>query len=200
MLRPPKKGPSVPAAGPAAPAAGPVVDHPTGARRAPLPRGPHRRHPQPGWSHRQVIIVGVGNDFRSDDAAGLVVARALRTGVPKNVAVVELDGEATSLLDVWDGCDLAIVVDAVKGNKPPGHLYRFDALVDPPPKELFRYSTHTFGVSAAIELGRALDRLPDRLIVYGIEGDNFGAGEGLTPDVEQTVAEAAAMILHEVAE
>ena len=31
------------------------------------------------------------------------------------------------------------------------------------------------------------DRLPARLAVYGIEGENFETGEGLTPAVEATV-------------
>jgi len=146
------------------------------------------------------VIIGVGNEFRSDDGAGLAAARALRASVPESTRIVELDGEATSLLEVWSGCDLAIVVDAVKGDHPAGHVYCFDALVEPPPKELFRYSTHAFGVAAAIELGRALDKLPRRLLVYGIEGKDFEAGTGLTPDVERAVAKATTQILHEVAE
>jgi hydrogenase maturation protease len=146
------------------------------------------------------VVIGVGNDFRGDDGVGLATARALRASAPDDVTVVELEGEATSLLEVWDGHDLAIVVDAVKGDKPAGYVYRFDALVNHPPRELFRFSTHAFGVSAAIELGRALGRLPNRLLVYGIEGDNFEAGTALTPEVERAVAEATARVLHEVLE
>jgi hydrogenase maturation protease len=146
------------------------------------------------------VIIGVGNPFRSDDGAGLAAARASRADAPDDVTVVELEGEATSLLDMWDGFDRAIVVDAVKGNNPPGHLYRFDALVDPPPDELFRYSTHAFGVSAAIGLGRALQRLPGCLIVYGIEGESFEAGTTLTPEVERAVARVTVRIRREVAE
>ena len=39
----------------------------------------------------------------------------------------------------------------------------------------------------AVELARELDRLPRRLVVYGIEGESFEAGEGLSPAVETTV-------------
>ncbi len=158
-----------------------------------MPRSTGRRH-----RHASAVVIGVGNDFRSDDRAGLAVARALRDRVPAHVTVVEREGEATSLLDVWEGRALAIVIDAVKGHNPAGHVYRFDALVDRPPEELFRYSTHAFGVSGAIELGRALGKLPNRLLIYGIEGDNFGTGTRLTPDVERAVGEATARILREV--
>ena len=45
---------------------------------------------------------------------------------------------------------------------------------------LFRTSTHLLGVAEAVELGRELDRLPQRLTVYGIEGERFDVGEGLS--------------------
>jgi len=37
----------------------------------------------------------------------------------------------------------------------------------------------------------ALDQLPPRLIVYGIEGKDFTSGEGLSPEVAAAVEEAA---------
>jgi hydrogenase maturation protease len=144
------------------------------------------------------VIIGVGNRFRGDDGAGLAAARAVRADAPGDVSVVELEGEATSLLEVWDGFDRAIVVDAVKGGMPAGHIYRFEALFNPPPDELFSYSTHAFGVSSAIALGRALDRLPGRLVVYGIEGASFEAGTTLTPAVERAVASVTRRIVKEV--
>jgi hydrogenase maturation protease len=44
------------------------------------------------------------------------------------------------------------------------------------------------GLPEAVELARELGRLPGRLVVYGIEGENFEAGEGLTEAVQKTVA------------
>ncbi|MGA8805322.1 MAG: hypothetical protein WB866_11580, partial [Solirubrobacterales bacterium] len=64
--------------------------------------------------------------------------------------------------------------------------------------ELFRSSTHALGVADAVELARELDRLPARLAVYGIEGENFEAGEGLTPAVEATVDVLVGELCHEL--
>jgi hydrogenase maturation protease len=47
----------------------------------------------------------------------------------------------------------------------------------------FRASTHHFGLSEVIGLARALDRMPVRLRVYGIEGRSFGIGSALSPEV-----------------
>ncbi len=203
MPRRSSKDPSPPAASVAggvdrAPAGEKLCEQPWRNRREDPRRG--RRHLRPEGRTGSAVIIGVGNEFRSDDGVGLATARALRASVPDYVTVVELEGEATSLLEAWDGRDLAVVIDAVRGHNEAGHVYCFDALADPPPKELFRYSTHAFGVSAAIELGRVLGKLPNRLLVYGIEGDNFGAGKGLTAEVERAVLEAKTRILHEVKE
>jgi hydrogenase maturation protease len=51
------------------------------------------------------VVVGVGNDWRGDDAAGLVVARRLReAGIP----TVEVGGDPAALLDAWAGASHAI--------------------------------------------------------------------------------------------
>ena len=44
------------------------------------------------------------------------------------------------------------------------------------PPASFRSSTHAFGVGDAVELARALGRLPRRVVVYGVEGADFAAG------------------------
>jgi hydrogenase maturation protease len=47
--------------------------------------------------------------------------------------------------------------------------------------------THLFALAEAVELARVLSRLPSLLHLYAIEGRCFGAGEGLTPEVEAAV-------------
>jgi hypothetical protein len=44
-------------------------------------------------------------------------------------------------------------------------------------------------VADAVDLGRALERLPRSLQIYGAEGGNFAAGKGLSPEVEGAVGE-----------
>jgi len=136
-----------------------------------------------------LTVIGVGNRFRHDDAAGLEVATRLHALEPAGVRVVEEEGEPASLLEAWAGVDEALVIDAVDSRAPAGRMHRFEVGLDPLPVELFRHSTHALGVADAVELGRELDRLPRRLAIYGIEGENFEAGEGLTPIVEVAVQE-----------
>jgi hydrogenase maturation protease len=133
-----------------------------------------------------VLVIGVGNAFRGDDAVGLVVARRLgQRGVP----VREESGEGTALMEGWDGAAAVFVIDAVHSGAAPGAVHRLDAQARPIPGQFFHYSTHAFGVAEAIELARALGRLPPRLVVYGVEGKSFAAGEGLSPEVEAAAAQ-----------
>ncbi|HEX5901223.1 MAG TPA: hydrogenase maturation protease [Solirubrobacteraceae bacterium] len=138
-----------------------------------------------------MILIGVGNAWRGDDGAGLAVARRLRELSPPGVEVRELEGDATALVEAWSGADQVVVVDAAQSGAPAGTVRRFDARSGPLPVRSLRSSTHAFGVSDAVELARALGRLPGQLDVYAIEGASFAAGDGLSPDVERAVDELA---------
>jgi hydrogenase maturation protease len=130
--------------------------------------------------------VGVGNSWRGDDAAGLVTARRLR-GLLCDVEVVEREGEPLALVETWSHYAALWIVDAVSSGAPAGTVHRLEAGERELPHELFRASTHAFGVAESVELARALGTLPGQVVVYGIEGSSFAAGEGLSAEVEQAV-------------
>ena len=142
-----------------------------------------------------VIVIGIGNAWAGDDAAGLLVARMVRERAPAGVAVVEHEGESTALLDVWDGARIAIIVDATSGGGNPGTVRVLDATREPLSGDLTGASTHAFGLAEAIELARALGRLPERLIVVGIEGERFDAGARPDPAVSGALEQATGQVL-----
>jgi len=155
--------------------------------------------PVPG-AGMTVCVVGVGNALRGDDAVGLEVARLLDGTLPLGVRLVECEGEPVSLLSSWEDCDTAIVVDATESGQEPGTVRRLAAHDGPLPPELQRASTHLLGVAEAVELARALGRLPGRTIVYGIEGGTFDTGAPLSEAVQAAAAEVAASIRRELSE
>ena len=145
-------------------------------------------------------VVCIGNRWRGDDAAGLEVAELLRETLPAKVQVLEREGEPTGLMSAWDGAEAVWLVDAVSSGAEAGAVHRLDVSAEPLPAGLFRASTHHFGLADAIELARALGRLPEHTIVYGIEGARFTAGGELTPEVAAAVPGVAASIRREVGE
>ena len=133
------------------------------------------------------LLIGIGNDFRGDDAAGLLVARGLvAKGIP-GLTILESDGEALSLLESWQDAGRLILVDATEPAEDPGATLRFDAGAEALPSQPFLCSTHAFNLAESIELARSLGRLPPEVIVYGIQGKNFGMGAGITPVVLEAV-------------
>lgn len=137
------------------------------------------------------LVIGLGNDYRRDDAVGRIVARRLKENAGDRFRIAEGSGEGAALIDAWKEADLAIVIDAVHSGARPGTIHRLDATREAIPSNFFHYSTHAFSIAEAIELARALGQLPARLVVYGIEGRNFESGIGLSPEVASAAEETA---------
>jgi hydrogenase maturation protease len=146
------------------------------------------------------VVIGVGNAYRGDDAAGLSAAWTLSELVPEGVSVLTTEQEPSRLLDAWAGFEVAIVIDAASSGDPPGAVKRFDASADPIPAGVFRSSTHAFGVGDAIELARALGSLPARVVVYAIEADQFEPGAPLSPRAAVGVEHVVEAVLEDIKE
>lgn len=136
-------------------------------------------------------IIGCGNLDRGDDAAGLLVARRLRA---LGIEAEEQSGESFSLMECWQGFATVILVDAVCTDHAPGEVSIWDASTGPLPKTALQCSTHAFGLYEAVELARTLDRLPDKLLIYGIEGKEFAPGTQPLAEVENAVGVVAEQI------
>jgi hydrogenase maturation protease len=135
-------------------------------------------------------IIGCGNRERGDDAAGVLVAERLRE---LGVEAETLTGEALALIEAWRGAKNVIVVDAVATGSPAGTVQVWEGRPPVLPGRVST-STHGFGVAEAIELARTVDRLPQRLRVYGIEGRRFDPGSDVSPEVKRAVEEVARQI------
>jgi hydrogenase maturation protease len=146
----------------------------------------------------RVLVLGIGNPDRGDDAAGLAVARLLRPLLPPSVEVAQAPGEAADLLARLERCAAAVLVDACAGGAAAGTVRRFDVALAPLPAEAFGLSTHGFGLAEAIELARVLGRLPRRCIVYAVAGGSFALGAPLSPPVRAALPGLARRVAAEL--
>ncbi len=142
------------------------------------------------------LVIGIGTEYRGDDAAGLHAARALLAllGEGGTAEVVEHRGDGAALIELWTGRDWVILVDALHSTGAPGRVLHFDASGRALPAMPEHGSTHAFGVSGAIELARGLDRLPARIELYGITGTLFSMGATASPVVRQAAGAVAIAI------
>ena len=128
------------------------------------------------------LVVGVGQVDRGDDAVGpLVVARL--SGAPPEGVDVALVPTPVRLADAWEGYDHVVVVDALRSGRPPGEVTVWVLTDAPLPARPGAGGTHGFGVAEAVELARAMHRLPRRLVLVGIEAAGFAHGVPLSPEV-----------------
>jgi hydrogenase maturation protease len=145
----------------------------------------------------RLLVIGVGNELRGDDAAGIAVARRLRERTDLDVR--ELQGEPTGLLDAWHGRDAVVLVDTMRSGARPGAIRRIDASQTRLPAGLGgSTSTHAVGLADTVELARTIGRLPRRVVVYAIEGRGFEAGAPMSDAVRSGIDELAARVLSEV--
>jgi hydrogenase maturation protease len=161
--------------------------------RDPLPEAATR-----GGLASAPLVIGIGNEDRRDDAAGVRAARLVRALLWPRVRMIECAADAAALLEAWRGEPVVVVVDAMASGAATGSVRRFDAAREPLPAVPFRGSTHGLGLAEAVELGRALGALPARFALYGIEGTDFGHGARLSYSVECGVREAALRISEEI--
>lgn len=133
------------------------------------------------------LVIGIGNPYRQDDAVGCVAIQQLRSREIEDATLIESDGEGMSLIESWAVYENVILIDAVCSDGDAGKLYEWKADEEPIPVQYFKTSTHFVSVSEAIELARVLERLPKNLVVIGIEGEEFGMGEGLSSAVEDAI-------------
>ena len=146
---------------------------------------------------RAVLVIGVGNACRGDDAVGLLVARALRDRNRGQFRVLQCEGDALALMELWEGADEVILIDAIQAGGQPGAVYRFDTSAGEVAYDSLRPSTHSLSIGEAIELARILKRLPPRLIIYGIEARDFTAGHELSSSVQQVLPDVVGRIWEE---
>ena len=147
-----------------------------------------------------IAVIGMGNPLRRDDGVGWRVARRVGALAPPGVEVRTHGGGGLGLMDAWEGVAAAVVVDALSSGAPAGTIARFDAGTRPLPRHLrANRSTHDLGLGDAIEVARALNRLPGRLVVIGIEGSDFSRGRGLSRAVEGAVERAVEAVSMEIA-
>jgi hydrogenase maturation protease len=128
-----------------------------------------------------MMVIGLGNEFRRDDAVGLIAVRRLRNN---GLAAEEHEADLAALMDRWRAGGGVILIDAVWSGAEPGTIHYFDISVAPLDRERFKSSTHALGLADAVELSRALGTLPPHVYLFGVEVRDVSTGVGLSPEVE----------------
>lgn len=136
-----------------------------------------------------IRIIGTGSPF-GDDACGLMAARQLARDAPVGAEVVIADRPGAGLIELMDGVEACLVIDAVRSGALPGTVHDLD-LRDLPRSFARAVSSHDLGVAEAVQLAVALGRLPAHCRLLGIEigARVWAASERPAPAVRRAIGE-----------
>ena len=147
----------------------------------------------------KIVILGIGQSLRGDDAAGLEAVHRWQETYPVTAADSRLRVEQAGmpgleLIDLLKDAKCALLVDAVQSGATPGTLH----LVKPEQVVSFDTgsgSAHGWGIAETIVLAHELRySLPDQIFILGIEAASFEMGASLNTAVADSLARAAEMI------
>ncbi|MBS0287850.1 MAG: hydrogenase maturation protease [Proteobacteria bacterium] len=126
-----------------------------------------------------LILVGIGHPDRGDDSVGPLAIEALKKRLP-TVKMRSILGDVSSLIDIFANHACVILIDAITSGAKSGTIFRLEENLLNELAQSCRSSTHTFDLSQILEIANNLNSLPDKLIIFGMEGANFSVGEGLS--------------------
>lgn len=123
-----------------------------------------------------VRVIGVGSYF-GDDQIGLEVINLIN----KQKDIVQTSSKTLTfaycyqpqieLLDLMRGAEIVFLVDAVKSGQEIGTIHRLEN--ESIYEKNNRFSTHDMGVAQILQLGKVLNDLPKKIVLYGIEIDQI---------------------------
>jgi hydrogenase maturation protease len=146
----------------------------------------------------RALVIGLGNDHRGDDAAGLEAARRLAPLLDGEAEVRAHPGEPLDLIDAWAEADLVVLVDATRSGLPPGSVRRYRPITGEDPPRGLGSSSHAVDLRVALDLARAMGMAPRELVVFGVEGARFELGASCSEAVTRALDDVVERVADEV--
>lgn len=134
--------------------------------------------------HKRIVVLGLGNQIRSDDGVGVHAVRLLMQdhGVPDGVEVIEGGTAGLDLLPAIEDATHVLALDAVNTGAAPGAVVRFEmSELSPLPGSP---SVHQIGFADLLEALRWMDKGSKQMVLLGVQPSHTGWGDALTPEVE----------------
>ncbi len=142
------------------------------------------------------LVLALGNPDRGDDGVGQAVLLDLaeRGQLPANVEVLDggLAGLETCLY--LQGRRRALIIDAADMGLSPGEWRSIEVTQPMLAGELRPGVVHSAGLKEALQLAAALDGLPERVTLFGVQPETIDWGSGLSHCVALAVPAVGAAI------
>ncbi len=148
----------------------------------------------------RILIAGVGNELRQDDAFGVLLAQKLQqeASFPPSVKVMEIGSGGIHLVQqLFDKYDVLILLDIVKWGGAAGtiHFKEVDvkdiAQLPKDEQNEFLADMHYINPLKALMMAKAINVLPKQVLFLGCESvEHEEIGIGLSKEVSNAVKPA----------
>jgi hydrogenase maturation protease len=138
----------------------------------------------------KILIAGVGNELCSDDGIGVHAIRELEKHPIPGVTFADLGTAVLHTMSFLEDADRVLVIDAARGGKPPGTIFRFDVSIHGPIPMMT--SLHAMGLCEAARVLLLGKPLP-AMTVLGVEPEILTHGFRLSSRVQMALPAVVSM-------
>ena len=145
-----------------------------------------------------IAVLGIGNPLCRDDGVGIRIIHEMRdSGRYKTIDLID-GGTAPDLFSLLDeNVARLIIVDALRGGKKPGSIYRL-AITDDNIAEESPVSLHGLGVLDSLKMMKQLDLHRPEVTIIGIEPFDTSHGLKLSPQLEALIPDIINAVEEEI--
>jgi hydrogenase maturation protease len=145
----------------------------------------------------KIKVIAIGNDLYGDDGVGNAVLHELEQ-MPEMTEIELVNGatDALGLIDHFENTDHVILVDAAQMGEEPGTVKVFSKDEVRLNIKMDHLTVHGISLAETFDIAEAVDKLPEKITIIGIEPENIGISEKLSDIVKQSIPNVVSQIIN----
>ncbi|PIX27394.1 MAG: hypothetical protein COZ67_02550 [Chloroflexi bacterium CG_4_8_14_3_um_filter_45_15] len=178
----------------------------------------------------KIVVLGIGNLLLRDEGIGVQIVKMPsvifcsclihQAELPNklgnyypNLAIID-GGTSPEIMSLVEGADKLIIIDAVKGGKEPGTIYRFTiddvdlgspcsagdcgAHKDTGIQAYQKLSLHQIDIVDNLRMLSLIGKQPKNIVIIGIEPRTIEPGLELSPEIQSKIPEITRLVRDEI--
>lgn len=148
---------------------------------------------------KQIKIIGIGNTLYSDEGVGVHLLPYLEEALLKysHVEIIEGATDGMKLLEPVEEADYLIIIDAINAGRQGGELITIRN--DEIPRYFgIKMSIHQVGFQEVLFAANLQERLPEEMVMFGIQPESLQLGVELSDIVKAKLPELVAKVVEQV--
>lgn len=145
----------------------------------------------------KIKIIAVGNDLYGDDGIGNTILEELdHMPEMQNIELIDGATDALGLIDHFEKDDHIILIDAAQMSEKPGTVKVFTKDEVKLNIKMDHLTVHGISLAETFDIATAVDRMPKKITIIGIEPENIGIFEKLSDTVKQSIPKIITHIIN----